>query len=312
VPTETIVPAEEATATPTEVLPTETTEPEAPTATTAPEEPTATLEPPAPTPTRQLQPPAVIPTLAPNIPPPPAATAVSSACVGDAGAPDVNGLPERLPRRIQYRGTAYSFADAVDASDGESLTRLGCAGPFTVYSTDQAPIGERLYLRDGSDSSGPLFRFDAAKTFTVQVEVTGQPRVVRTEDADYELIGRYQRSIYSSVTAILFVEDPAATAPDLIYALRVDADVVGRYEPESNDLQEPTDAVAAAAQRAYINPDLELNGKRYVLTAVLTPQGTTTNGFVTLYAIPDQEVADFYLGVDPRTLDLLIFRRVGS
>ena len=56
-------------------------------------------------------------------------------------------------------------------------------------------------------TDSPLYRFDAARTFTVEVEVTGQIRVVRTEDADYELVGRYQRSIYSSVTAILFVED---------------------------------------------------------------------------------------------------------
>ena len=104
----------------------------------------------------------------------------------------------------------------------------------------------------------------------------------------------------------------STSQPDFIFALRVDADVIGRYEPESETLQEPTDQVAAAAQGAYLNPDLILNGHRYVLTAVLTPQGTTTNGFVTLYAIPDQETPDLYLGVDPRRTELLVFRRSGA
>ena len=91
----------------------------------------------------------------------------------------------------------------------------------------------------------------------------------------------------------------------MIYALRVDADVIGRYEPESESLQAPSDEVAEQARSAYVNPDLVLDGRRYVLTEILTPQGTTTNGFATLYAIPNQETPDLFLGVDPREPDLL-------
>lgn len=267
---------------------------------------------PQPSPTPQLQPPAVIPTLAPDAPPPAAATAAVSRCTGSAGALDVTGLPERLPRRIQYRGTAFSFGQIEDSGAAGSLTRLGCVGPFDVYSTDQSPAEERLYLRLGSQANSPLYRFDAGRTFTVEVEVTGQVRVVRTSDANYSLVGRYERSIYSSVTAILFVDDAENAEPPIIYALRVDADVVGRYEPESESVQAPADELAEQARQAYVNPDLLLNGRRYVLTEILTPQGSTTNGFVTLYAIPNRETPDLFLGVDPREPDLLVFQRDGG
>jgi hypothetical protein len=252
-----------------------------------------------------------VPTLPPNVPPPPAATAaVSADCPGTGGAPDVTGLPERLPKRIQFRGTAYSFDAAVGAGEAGVLTRLGCAGPFAVYSSDQAPREQLLYLGEESDPNR-VFRFTASRTFTVQVEVTGRPRVVQTGEQTYELFDTYERSVYSSVTVILFVERADDPEPAFFYALRVDADVIGRYEPEGESLQEPPAAIAEVAQRNFLNPDLTINGRRYVLTAVLTPQGTTTNGFVTLYAVPNQETPDLFLGTDPRRLELLVYRRSG-
>src|SRR5690606_14866955 len=59
----------------------------------------------SPRPSFQVQPPAVVPTLAPNAPPPAAATGVAElGCAGDPGELDAQGIPSRLPNRIQFGG----------------------------------------------------------------------------------------------------------------------------------------------------------------------------------------------------------------
>ena len=42
--------------------------------------------------------------------------------------------------------------------------------------------------------------------------------------------------------------------------------------------------MAAAAEQAGLNPDLTIDGQRYVLVDIYTPVGTTRNGFMTLFA----------------------------
>ena len=53
-------------------------------------------------------------------------------CQGDPGEIGANGLPERLPLRIQLSGIAYSFVGQEELANLEDirLRRIGCVGPF--------------------------------------------------------------------------------------------------------------------------------------------------------------------------------------
>ena len=157
-----------------------------PTATAIPTQaPTATTDPdasPTQRPTEQLQAPAVIPTLAANVPQPPAVTAEPlTTCPGNPGAIGANGLPANLPARIQRGGVAYSFAGAQAPDEAGELTTIGCVGAFEVATTDQADASEVLYLRytGTGEASEQVYRYEAATTFGVEFEVTGRAQVIQ-------------------------------------------------------------------------------------------------------------------------------------
>ena len=124
------------------------------------------LEQPTPQPTVQLEPVAVIPTLAANQPPPAAVTALpSSRCLGAPGPTSAQGIPAYLPNRIQLGGISYKFTAIQTLDRAGTLTKIGCIGPFEVSSTDQADRSEVLYRRqapDGPDQN--VFRFEAGST----------------------------------------------------------------------------------------------------------------------------------------------------
>jgi hypothetical protein len=293
-----------------------------PTATAIPtQEPTATTAPdasPTPRPTEQLQAPAVIPTLAANVPPPPAVTAEPvTTCPGNPGEIGANGLPANLPSRIQRSGVAYSFAGAQAPDEAGALTTIGCVGPFEVATTDQAGAAEVLYLR----ASGPgpaseqVFRYEAATTFGVEFEVTGRAQVIQAADQQFRLTQIWQPSVYSSVTVILFVNDPEAALPETIYGVSVANNAVGEVIGEytaAEPTDQPTDAMVDAGQQAGLNPDLTVGGQHYLLSNVYLPVGTTTNGFVTLYATNGDVNADRLLGRDLRRLELFIYNSTGG
>jgi hypothetical protein len=272
---------------------------------------------PAPTPTPQLEAPAVVPTLAPDEPPPPAATAIpTNRCAGDPGEINARGVPSRLPNRIQLGGVSYAYV-RVEAPDAVgTLTRIGCVGPFEVASTDQADRAEVLYLRvtEEGEASGQVYRFEAAKTFQVQVETTDRPRVINVSNQPerrYQLIDSWVPSLYSSVSVILFVDDPENPAPDVIYAVNVHDTVVGEVIGEyrlPGETDEPSQEMIEAAEQAEINPDLTINGERYLLVAIHYPVGTTTNGFVTIFSAEPDGDAEIVLGRDKRRLELFIYR----
>ncbi len=327
-PTATVVPATETppqpTATPvlgetpaptsTDVPPTETEVP----ATETPVPPTeaegtgeAPTQVPSPvaTATRELAPVAVVPTLPPNVPSPAAVAAEPRPCTGFAGEYNARGLPEQLPSRIQLSGIAYTFVQIEDPSDAGELTRLGCVGPFTVMTTDQAPQDEVLYLRfDQAPEGRPsLFRYEAGTTFNVQFEVAGNAQVLATGDESYRVAETWQRAAYSSVSVILYTPDGEDLTPGQLYAKRVDASVIGEYVT-AEEAGEVSDAVGEDAATYEINPDLTIGGTRYVLVAVWTPAGTTTNGFVTLFAPRGAETPDRLLGINPLQPGLLIYQ----
>jgi len=269
-----------------------------------------------PMPTAQLQPPAVVSTLLPNVPPPAASTAVpTNQCTGEAGPIDARGLPTHLPIRIQLGGIAYSFVriDTVDA--GGTLTRIGCIGPFEAVSTDQANRSQVIYLRaTGQGASQQLYRFEAAVTFQVQIEVTGRPDLISAgdqPDEQYQLQQIWQPAIHASTTVILFVADLKEATPATFYAVNVHntvvGEVIGEYQLQEESAQ-PSEAMVKAASQAEMNPDLTVDGRRYLLVNIYTPVGTTTNGFVTLFAASQDGHADILLGRDKRRPELFVYR----
>ncbi len=262
-----------------------------------------------PQPTAQLQPPAVVPTQAPDAPPPAAVTAEAAVtCPGSPGPVNDAGIPAYLPNRIQLGGVAYGLVGPQEPGEAGELTRIGCIGAFEVLTTDQAERSEVLYLRAATVST--VFRFEAAVTFNVEFEVTGRPQRITTTEQQYRLIDTWLPSIYSSTSVILFVEDAETTLPDVFYAVNVYntvvGEVVGEYRQAEQNAQ-PSEDIVEAAANAGINPDLTVDGQRYLLANVYSPVGTTTNGFVTLFSATGEGEAEILLGRDKRRVELFIY-----
>ncbi len=288
---------------------------EAPQGTAAPTQapaPTATSTPrPTPTP-RPLEPQAVVPTLPPSAPPPAASTATTTGCTGDAGEIGSNGLPSRLPTSLQYGGTGYRFVKTVPVSEIGDLTRVGCVGPFEAFrSADDDAL--YLTLENVADSA---WRYEQTSSFTVRTEVSDTPRSLTLQgtgdqpDVTYRASDPLVRSVYSSVTLILYVADAETATPDRVLGYAVDRDVFGEYLPESEG--EPvSEDIQAQAEELGIHPTLTIgNGDQtYVLVALWRPFGTTTNGWLTLYGPEGETAPEQLVGIDPRRLDLQIFNR---
>ncbi len=235
-------------------------------------------------------------------------------CQGDPGEIGANGLPERLPLRIQLSGIAYSFVEQEELANLEDirLRRIGCVGPFEAVQAQGAGEGQVIYLRIGRTAQ-TLYRYETASSFAVDFTVAGDAQVITAGDESYVLAETWQRSIYSSVTAIVFAQDPNAPDPPRVFAVPVDGDVIAEYVPEVGDVVEAPAELRARAEEAGINPDLVLAGdRRYLLVNLWSPIGTTTNGWVTLYSSAGEGLADTLLATDPRSLDLFIYRRSGA
>lgn len=260
--------------------------------------------------TRVLQPVAIIVT-APTEAPVAAETVEATTCDGPIGQYAADGYPELLPRQIQLTGIAYRLTGFADPAASGTLTLIGCVGGFNVVSSDQQDPASTLYLQvpEGSAQAGQqtLFQYAVAITFTVQVESARQPAVISSGAVNYSASAQWVRSIYSSVTVELYVVNAEIATPDLIYALRVDGGIIGSYTLVTSDDIVADEAAVAAGAPGGLNPDLSIVGQRYVLTAVWTPVGTTTNGFVTLYGDPADPDGTRLLGTDPRVPNLLIF-----
>ncbi|MDF2762079.1 MAG: hypothetical protein K0S83_813, partial [Thermomicrobiales bacterium] len=235
-------------------------------------------------------------------------------CQGDPGEIGANGLPERLPLRIQLSGIAYSFVEQEELANLEDirLRRIGCVGPFEAVEAQGAGAGQVVYLRIGR-AAQTLYRYETASSFAVDFTIAGDAQVITAGDESYVLAETWQRSIYSSVTAIIFAQDPNAPDPPRVFAVPVDGDVIAEYVPEVGDAVEAPAELRALAEEAGINPDLVLAGdRRYLLVNLWSPIGTTTNGWVTLYSSAGEGLADTLLATDPRSLDLFIYRRSGA
>ena len=162
-------------------------------------------------PTPQLQPPAVVPTLAPNVPPPAAVTAQAViTCAGNPGPINAQGLPTYLPNRIQIGGVSYVLAGSESPGEAGTLTRIACIGAFEVASSDQADPAEVLYLRylGGGEAGSMVYRFEVATTFNVEFEITGNAQRIQAGDQVFRLAAIWTQAIHASESVILFVADP--------------------------------------------------------------------------------------------------------
>lgn len=339
-PAPTTVPTEQPateTPAPTEPPATEAPEPtpaptQTPEPTVAPTEPAATQTPmdvaatetpsatqtqvsrPTPTP-EVLQPRAVVPTLPPDAPLPAAATSAVAGCTGNAGPIGADGLPERLPTTLQFGGTGYHFVETVPISEIAGLTSLGCVGPFEAFQSTEAN-GDRPLFLTLTNVADTAYRYEATTSFSVNVEVSADPRLLTLQgtgdqpDTRYVAAEPLVRSAYSSVSLILFVPDAEAAQPDRVLGYAVEGEAIGEYLPEGSAEQAP-DEVLAEAEALGIHPILTLGaeGEGYVLVALWEPFGTTTNGWLTLYAPQGEATPEQLAGMDPRRVDMLIFNR---
>ena len=76
-----------------------------------------------------------------------------------------------------------------------------------------------IYLRIGRTAQ-TLYRYETASSFAVDFTIAGDAQVITAGDESYVLAETWQRSIYSSVTAIIFAQDPNAPDPPRVFAVR--------------------------------------------------------------------------------------------
>ena len=229
-------------------------------------------------------------------------------CQGDPGDIGANGLPERLPARVQLSGVAYRFVAQEQVANDVTLTRIGCVGPFEAVQADGRSGGRVLFLRE-SRTALTLYRFEASSSFAVDFTIGGDAQVITAGNRRFVLDDTWQRSLYSSVTVIVYAQDAAAVDPPQVFAVQVDGDVIAEYVPEGGDVVAAPDELRARGEELGINPDLVLGGgRRYLLVNLWTPIGTTTNGWVTLYSSTGGGDVDVLLATDPRSLELFVYR----
>ncbi|MGI8482736.1 MAG: hypothetical protein ACR2OU_00550, partial [Thermomicrobiales bacterium] len=143
---------------------------------------------------------------------------------------------------------------------------------------------------------------------------TGRPAVISAgdqPDEQYQLQQTWQPAIHASTTVILFAADLKETAPTTYYAVNVHntvvGEVIGEYQLQQGAAK-PSDVMVTAAGQAEMNPDLTVAGRHYLLVNVYRPVGTTTNGFVTLFAANQEGHPVLLLGRDKRRPELFIYR----
>lgn len=273
-----------------------------------------TLPPARPTPTpRPLQPQAVVPTLPPDAPSPAAGRSDVIACAGDTGEVDANGVPSRLPRNLQYGGTAYRYSGQVAFDEAGDVTATGCVGAFVLYEPAAGSGDTGIYL-GLMNSTSTLFVFEQTASLTVssQSQVDQQPRSLElgpTEDQGgvrYRAADPWQRSIYSSLSLEVYVEDPEAGLPNRFMGYSIGFDVFGEYALEG-EAEGASQEVVDRAESLGVHQEVVIEGQRYVLVALWTPFGTTTNGWLTLYSVDGEDAPDRLVGLDPRSQGLSIF-----
>lgn len=240
----------------------------------------------------------------------PAVHSTALQCVGVIGSMDDQGIPDRLPRQLQFAGQAYTFTGSVEGSELGETQQVSCVGPFVVTEVEDS---DTLYLGI-QNAPGTLYAFEQSTAFTVQAQTydTQSPNRLAMPDTDsgpgarYRAAGSLEPVSYSSVSMVLYVTDAEAVSHDRIHGHSVAADAFGEFVPEGEADQSNQEVIDEAAQ--YDIPSQFVIGtQRYVLVALWTPFGTTTNGWLTLYGVESEGAPDQLIGLDPRQADRLVF-----
>lgn len=233
---------------------------------------------------------------------------------------DAAGIPAYLPNRIQFRGMAYTFVRTEEATAVGELTRIDCVGAFELASAANTDVTQVLFLRipESTADSQLVFRFEAALTFTVDIEITGQSRDISIGDQPgdrYHLSESWQPALLSSTTVMLFVKDPENATPDVYLAVNVHdtvvGEVIGEYRLPGENSQ-TSETMSTAATNVGLNPDLTINGQLYVLVNIYYPVGTTPNGFITFFSNQPGGQPDILLARDTRERELFIYRTTAT
>jgi hypothetical protein len=273
-----------------------------PSPTTAPAQPS-----PTPTSTSAAAQPTVIigPNAAPTAAPPPP-------CPGDVGQVGPDGRPLRLPAAIQVRGQTYVYAGIANPAQEGALRRIGCVGPFQLMTSASSNSQTELFLflstppRPGAPV---LFRYESVPSFAIRFEVAGSAQVITNGNVQYVAAEPLQRMVFSSLDVVLYTADPAQPTPDRIFARSVTSGMIGEFVPAEEGAS--TAAVTPQAGSG-LNPDLTIGGAHYVLTAIWTVVGATSDGWLILYSTTAEGTPDMLLGFDPRVPELLVYRRSGT
>ena len=278
-----------------------------------PAQPTPTPVAPRPTPTPGVyQAPASVATAPVQVASTPAVQTTALECVGVIGTMDDQGVPDRLPRQLQYAGQSYAFSGPVSSADLAEGTEVSCVGPFVVMQFEGS---DTLYLGI-QNAPETLYAFEQSTAFTVQAQTydTQTPNRLAMPDTDSGPGATYRATAplvpvsYSSVSMVLYVSDASATAHDRILGHSVSADAFGEYVPEGQAEQASQEVVDKAGQYG-IPSQFVIGSQRYVLVALWTPFGTTTNGWLTLYGTDGEAAPEQLIGLDPRQIDCLVFNR---
>jgi hypothetical protein len=260
-----------------------------------------------------LQPQAVVPTLPPDVPSPAAGQSDVISCSGLTGELDGNGVPERLPRNLQYGGAAYRYSGQVAFAEAGDVTATGCVGPFVLYLPAEGSGDTRIYL-GLVNANETLFVFEETTSLVVRTQSPAdqQPRSLELEPTGdqqgvrYRAADPWQRSLYSSLSLEIYVEDPEAGLPNRFLGYSVGFDAFGEYVVQG-EAEGASQEVIDKAESLGIHSEVIIEGQRYVLVALWTPFGTTTNGWLTLYGVDGQATPQQLVGLDPRRTDLSVF-----
>src|SRR5699024_2832977 len=126
--------------------------------------------------------------------------------------------------------------------------------------------------------------------------------------AKYRAVDPLVPMSYSSVSMVLYVSDADSSTHDRILGHSVSDDAFGEYVPAGEAEAASQEVIDKAAQHG-IPAQFVIGTQQYVLVALWTPFGTTTNGWLTLYGVDGEAAPDQLIGLDPRQTNCLVFNK---
>lgn len=205
--------------------------------------------------------------------------------------------------------TSTTTTTTTVATTSTSSTTTTTTAPATTTTTTVATATTST-VPETTALSPPDVRYEAS------VDAAGPPQVITAGDDRYLLADAWPPSAYSSTSAVLYrPESGLDGASATIYALDVSrtpiGHAIGEYQRVS-DGAEPRPGIAVPAEATGLNPDLTLDGQRFVLVEVHVRAGRADDSFLTVFAPASGPGTDLLLGRQLGDGALLIFERDGA